>query len=549
MEAIGNILLTKRRKCFINGGQMRDCYNGVEEMRKIVYFLDFSDNVGGSSKVLLTQAYIMKQRGYQVKLIIPVQEGKLPIKECIEICKRYELAFVYAYYTADICMENIDILKALEDYGDIVKLLETDKPDLIHSAQLNIAVEFAARNLRIPHLMNIYPVDRETFNLNWMNIYPQYHSADSLLFSERWRKGLGISSRCIRVAYESNKNNIKYAESKECTTITVLSIGVFNDYKNQLEIIKFLLKCKLNGKNVKLIFLGDYNNSYGKKCREFIDKHDLWDCVKFEGFVLNIEDYFKKADLFILASRKESYPGVIVESMANEVPIISTPVAGVPELLVDGKNGFLTEGYGEQYIYEAFLRYLTLREKDQVKQIVKNAKITYLQNHTYAVVGEKLEDYYQWIIQDYRSRNIPYLTVNEVAQEFQKSLADKKQEKSIISMRSQVWFLYHVFSKINRKENRKIAIWGAGHWGSMVLEWIHVWGKEVEIMGFIDTKKQGTYLGYPIFGEKEKVVEECGTIFVAMGNVEAIHEVMSYLEICGKVRNQDFFLSCNSPVI
>lgn len=515
--------------------------------KKLVYFLDFADGVGGSSKVLLTQAYIMRQRGHQVKMVLPVQEYKMPVKECIEICKRYELELGYARYTSYTCMENIDILRSIEDCEDIVRLLESNKPDLVHSAQLNIAVELATRNLRIPHLMNIYPVDCETFNLNWLKVYPQYHSADSRLFSERWGKGFGITSRCIRVAYEGGERREKRIRTKRDTIITILSIGVFCEHKNQLEIIKFVLQCKQNLRAVQLICLGDYNNNYGRKCREFVVKHRLEEYIKFEGFALNIEDYFSRADLFVLASIVESYPGVIVESMANEVPVISTPVAGVPELLVDGENGLLTEGYGAENIYEAFLRYLALAEKSQVKQIVKNARCTYLENHTFATVGDQLDDYYQWIVHDYKNKNISYLTVDEVSQEFQKALADVKQEEISSEMRSLIWFLYHAFLKIGQKDNQKIVIWGAGFWGSIVLEWIRVWGKGTEFIGFIDTKKYGTYLDYPII--QKEAVEECGTIFVAMEDTKAIRDVVSYLEIQGKVRNQDFFLSCNSPVM
>ena len=128
----------------------------MKESKKIIYFLDFVNCLGGSNKVLLTQAYIMKQRGYQVKMVIPVQDWRQPIEECNEVCRRYGLEILRASYSISICLENIDILKALRDCKDIVKLLKEDKPDLIHSSQLNIAVELAARDLRIPHLMNIY---------------------------------------------------------------------------------------------------------------------------------------------------------------------------------------------------------------------------------------------------------------------------------------------------------------------------------------------------------------------------------------------------------
>ena len=527
----------------------------MKESKKIIYFLDFVNCLGGSNKVLLTQAYIMKQRGYQVKMVIPVQDWRQPIEECNEVCRRYGLEILRASYSISICLENIDILKALRDCKDIVKLLKEDKPDLIHSSQLNIAVELAARDLRIPHLMNIYPVNWETFNLNWMKIYPQYHSTDSLLFAERWGKGLGIPSRCIRVAYEEDTSNRKSIEVQKHTevqgheAITILSMGVFSEHKNQLEMLEFVLQCKRDEKNVKMVFLGANNNAYGKKCREFVDKFGLEDCVEFEGFVLNIEDYLQEADLFILASTVESFPGVIVESMANRVPIISTPVAGVPELLVDEKNGFLTEGFKGGHIYEAFLRYLVFRENGQITQLVENAYITYLENHTYMAVGNQLDDYYQWIMEDYGKKNYFYLTADIIDQKIQEMFMPNNWDEVDSEMKNRIWFLYHVFSKIEQKDNKEIAIWGAGFWGGRVLEWIRIWGKETYFTGFIDTKKTGEYLGYPIVQDNESVISECGTIFIAMENKKSMLEIMEYLERFGKIRNQDYFLVYNSPVI
>lgn len=518
----------------------------MSRLKNIIYFLDFTNVVGGSNKVLLTQAYIMKRSGYRVRMVIPCQEGKESLEEIYEICKRYGLETVKAHYTVATCMENIDILKALRDYKEIIGLLMVDRPDIIHSAQLNIAVEFAARDLRIPHLMNIYQVDEQTFHLNWMGVYPQYHSADSCLFSERWGKGLGIPSRCIRVAYEADTSNVISKRKKDY--ISVVSIGIFCEHKNQLEIIKFALQCKASKKKVKLIFLGADNNVYGEKCREFVTHHEMSDYVKFEGFVLNIEDYLKEADLFILASKVESYPGVIVESMANRVPIISTPVAGVPELLLNEKNGFLSKGYEANEIYEAFLKYLDFLGKGQIDQIVENAYTTYLNNHTYAVVGNQLEDYYRWIIKDYGSKETPCLTADEIQKLFQKIIVNNNLSGIESQTKNIIWFLHHAFSAIEQKDNKKVIIWGAGLWGGRVLEWIHAWKGSVDFAGFIDLNKHGTYLGYSIQENMEEAIEESGTVIIAMRDAETILEIMYCLEIHGKVRNKDYFLTCNAPI-
>lgn len=515
-------------------------------VKSIVYFLDFVNVVGGSNKVLLTQAYIMKQRGYRVRMVHPGQEGRHPLEELDEICRKYGLETAEAGYTVATCLENIDILKALDDYSGIVKLLETYRPDLIHSAQLNIAVEFAARDLGIPHLMNIYQADKEAFYLQWMNVYPQYHSADSRLFSERWKKGLGIPSRCIRVAYEKNAGGGKSIGRTD--RITIISIGVFCEHKNQLEILKFILGCKNAGKNVKIVFLGSNNNDYGKRCNEFVDNYELWEYVEFKGFVLNVEDYLNDADLFLLASTVESYPGVIVESMANKVPVISTPVAGVPELLLNETNGFLTKGYEAEDIKDAFMIYLDFREKGQIKQIVENAYKTYLENHTYAVVGKQLGDYYGWIVEDYNKKNVSHLTADLVRQRFQKIFENRNLDVLSPETKNIIWFLLHVFSEIEHKGNKRVAIWGAGLWGGRVLEWFRMWNGKAEFVGFMDSEKQGNYLGYPILDKKEDVIKTCGTIFIAIRDTEAVLGIMNTLERYGKVRNKDYFLTCNSPI-
>lgn len=516
---------------------------------RVIYFLDFPFFVGGSNKVLLTQAYIMKQRGMRVVVVIPNDINGCHALEYDKICKSYGLDFMTECYSVATCMESINITVALDEYPRLVKLLKDYEPDLIHSTQLNIAVELAARELRIPHLMNIYQIDAEAFHIDWLNVYPQYHSADSMLFCRRWSGGLGIPSRCIRVAYKK-KVNLKNEEKKKenDARINILSIGVLCEHKNQLEIIKFILKCRSNNQDVILRILGNDQNEYGDKCKRYVEENGLEDSVEFTGFVSNVEDYFRQADLFVLSSMVESYPGVIVESMANKVPILSTPVAGVPELLHDGKNAFLTDGYKAENIYDTFLRYLNYRKEDRMHQIVENAYGTYLNEHTYGSAGKQLENYYQWIIRDYQKKDGYDLSTTRIKQQFEQFVFDKKIQKQSNFM-NHLWFIYHLISVLEKKSNTKVVIWGAGFWGQVVLEWIKLLQGKIHLLGYIDSTKTGEYMGYPILGDKERAIEECGTVLVALSNRNGILEIMNVLEVMGKIRNQDYFLICNSPLI
>ena len=516
--------------------------------KRILYFVDFPCNFGGANKVLLTQAYIMQQRGCQVLVVIPNNMDGDHASEYDQLCEEYDLNVTTARYPIATCMEEIDIIEAMAASGVVGCIIKNFEPDLIHSAQLNIAVELAAREMGIPHLMNIYQADMQMFHVDWMDIYPQYHSADSILISERWGKGLGISYRCIRVAYEDRIVVERTDKEKNSETIKILVVGVLGERKNQLEIIKFIIMCKKKGFHVKLEILGNDNTVYGDACKEFVKENRLQDEVVFSGFALNVDDYYQKADLFILASTVESYPGVIVESMANRVPIIATPVAGVPELLEDGENGFLTRGYTAEDIYDAFLRYLECRDTNGIDIIINSAYDTYLKHHSYTVVGECLEDYYQWIIADYHHKIDSRLKITEIRLKFERFVYERKMDKVRQTLMRKLWFLYHIVPFLEKKDNKKVTIWGAGFWGSIALEWLCLLENRLEFVGFIDSYKHGEYLGFPIINIKEDVLTRCGTVIVALENQVERLKIMDYLEIHGKVRNVDYFMVCNGPI-
>ena len=67
--------------------------------------------------------------------------------------------------------------------------------------------------------------------------------------------------------------------------------------------------------------------------------------VRFLGWVgpEQRDQILKEADIFILPSYNEGLPMAILEAMAWGLPIITTPVGGIPEVLIQGQNGLLVE--------------------------------------------------------------------------------------------------------------------------------------------------------------------------------------------------------------
>ena len=67
------------------------------------------------------------------------------------------------------------------------------------------------------------------------------------------------------------------------------------------------------------------------------------DRVKLLGFRKDTLDLYHAMDAFVLSSIREGLPNVVLEAMALAVPVLSTKVAGVPNVIRDGENGLLTE--------------------------------------------------------------------------------------------------------------------------------------------------------------------------------------------------------------
>lgn len=93
--------------------------------------------------------------------------------------------------------------------------------------------------------------------------------------------------------------------------------------------------------NTKLLLVGD-----GPEIKMAYDLvHDLQieSDVLFLGKQKNISDILSIADLKLLMSEQESFGLVLLEAMACEVPSIGTNVGGIPEVIEDGRTGYIVE--------------------------------------------------------------------------------------------------------------------------------------------------------------------------------------------------------------
>ncbi len=73
-----------------------------------------------------------------------------------------------------------------------------------------------------------------------------------------------------------------------------------------------------------------------------VDEHSLDGRVRFPGVTRDISQYFREADLYVLSSRHEAFPMVLIEAMAHGLPAVAFACPSGPDEVVDhGRNGLL----------------------------------------------------------------------------------------------------------------------------------------------------------------------------------------------------------------
>lgn len=199
-----------------------------------------------------------------------------------------------------------------------------------------------AKNFKVPIIIHFHAFSEESsIDKKHFNLYNKiFRMADTIIvLSESWKKGivkdLNISSDKIEVLYNpcpkiSFDNKIK-------KTNTILYAGALINRKGFKDLIySFAIIAKSNPE-WKLIFAGNGEINEGiQLSKELNIEHQ----VVFKGWVSGREknQLFSEATLFCLPSYAEGFPMAILDAWAYGLPVISTPVGGVPEIAIDGVN-------------------------------------------------------------------------------------------------------------------------------------------------------------------------------------------------------------------
>lgn len=120
----------------------------------------------------------------------------------------------------------------------------------------------------------------------------------------------------------------------------VVHTSNFRPVKRVVDVIRIFAEIR---KKVpaRLLLIGDGPDR--SQCELLARELGIHDDVKFLGKQTELVPVLSSADLFLMPSQSESFGLSALEAMACEVPVISSSVGGLPELVVHGQTGFIAE--------------------------------------------------------------------------------------------------------------------------------------------------------------------------------------------------------------
>ena len=215
---------------------------------------------------------------------------------------------------------------------------------------------------------------------------------NSIDFKKELKNKFNLDS--ISIYNPLNKNEILKSSKKRVDikffkkkSLNIISVARFSEQKDHETLIKSINILKSNF-NIKLLLIGSGPEKF--KINNLIKKLKLQKYIKIIKFKKNPYPYIKKSDLFVLSSKYEGSPNVLLEAITLKKFIISSDCpTGPREILDNGKGGILFKTGDYQMLSKKIIFYLKNK-----KQLNKKKNYAFRRLHRFDY-NKRLNEYYK----------------------------------------------------------------------------------------------------------------------------------------------------------
>lgn len=338
--------------------------------KKVLMFLQ--SGVGGAERVTVNIGKSLEKKMYDVTFCLLVKpSNETSIEEFIPDCYK------------KIQIPRVGGVKLLYYLWQVLK---SEKPDLVFSSMMYINTKILALSKFFPKINFIVRNNNYLYTLSEFQklvIKLTYNMADHIIaqtqeMADELVNSLKIEQQKIHVL--QNPIDIKTIEEKigdqnpfvnDCN-IKYIATGRFAHAKGFDVLVKAFSLLLKKQPNSELFIVGNNKgvcSAYFEKVKAIVDSLNIGNNVKFVGYSSNPYKYMKYADCFVLSSRNEGLPNVLIEAQYLGTPAAATTCIPVIERIVmEGKTGYLAAPNDEESLCSAMIKAAKLgRIKSQYK--------------------------------------------------------------------------------------------------------------------------------------------------------------------------------------
>lgn len=236
--------------------------------------------------------------------------------------------------------------------------LLVDRPDLIHihisdggSILRKAILTVIARAFRKPVLMHAHGAEFHKTYLKLPRIIQKvlnkiYRSCSRfIVLSETWKvfyeSHLGLLPEQVIILPNPTELPIQLPTRPQTSKVNLVFLGRIGQRKGAFDLIQAFAHLPIEQQSNSHLFLA--GDGEIKQAQALANSLQIQDKITFLGWIDSKQrnKILEASDIFVLPSYNEGLPMAILEAMGWQLPIISTPVGGIPELIVPGENGLL----------------------------------------------------------------------------------------------------------------------------------------------------------------------------------------------------------------
>lgn len=149
----------------------------------------------------------------------------------------------------------------------------------------------------------------------------------------------------------------------------LLFFGFVREYKGLKHLINALPQIVKDTEKVKLLIVGDFAGDKDEYLK-LIEKNNVSEYIEIhDGYIPDkeVEKYFTASDVVVLPYESATQSGIVQIAYGFEKPVIATSVGGLPEVVLDGKTGYIVETQNVEAIAKSVNRFFSENKAEAFK--------------------------------------------------------------------------------------------------------------------------------------------------------------------------------------